>query len=79
MRRPLLPRSIRFPTLCLALGLVLGACGSAVTPTATPLPVVASPTATPVPDIPESTDAEGHYILGDPSAPVAIIDYSDFQ
>jgi len=83
-------RLARFLIPCLALALALAACGGAATPvtapplasgaTSTPLPSPLPTTAiTPAPGILESTDAEGHYVLGDPRAPVTIVEYSDFQ
>lgn len=90
MCRPPLSRLVRFLSPCLAFALALAACSGAATPAAAPpsavvataAPLPSSPAAmaiTPAPGIPESTDAEGHHVLGDPNAPVTILDYSDFQ
>ena len=50
----------------------------AVLPTATP-PAAELPTVTPAPDWLQTATVEGdHYILGNPTAPVRLIDYSDF-
>ena len=70
-------RPIRLLLACLAFTWVVAACATAATPT--PVPPAPESTATPAPPLPESVDAEGHHVLGDPNAPVTILDYSDFQ